>query len=190
MKKRTARILLVVLIILLGFFVIRAFYSYKGLIEKSVTGYVHADSVRGWMTVGYVSQLYDIEEECICRQLNYSEDQCRTTRVGETFGDRRIPIEEAKKELTLTVLGCRAEQKGERIIEPWMDVALASRVFNADPKCVCENLKISSKQCLQTELVDLIPEEELKGGNETLNKIRQTFLLCSDRPPKPPRRTP
>lgn len=185
MKKSTARILLIVFILLLGFFLSRAFFSYQALIEKQVTGHAKVDSVRGWMTVRYIGRLYDVSEDCLCAELGITGD-CGKTPAGSVFRENNVPFEQASEQLRLAVFRCRRESGDGPIIGPWMEVDLAADIYNADPKCVCDAFHLPPGQCVGKKLGELVRGERPHDLNASMAEIQEVIAACGQPTKTPP----
>ncbi len=185
MKKSTARILLVVFVLLLAFFLSRALHSYPGLIEKHVTGHAKVDSVRGWMTVRYISRLYDVSEDCLCAELGITGD-CGKTRAGSVFRENNVPFEQAREQLRLAVFRCRRESGEGPVIGPWMEVDLAAKIYNADPTCVCEAFNLPPGQCMGKKLGVLARGRGPHDLNASMQELHDVIVDCAQTKKTPP----
>ncbi len=174
------RVALVVVLLLLAFFAIRAFDAYKGLMEKMLYGHADMHSVRGWMNVDRVSKLYDADPACICGQFNMTLASCSRKSVWELNdgGPRRRPPDDRQLfELMSPVFEkiamCMYEKPPP---DDWMRFTYIPVLYGVDGGCVCTGLDLSAQDCGWMRVLDLIdkrrPEEAGTVKDEVWSVVR------------------
>jgi hypothetical protein len=181
------RLALVVIILLLAFFLRRAFGDYKGLMEKMLYGEADITSLRGWMNVERVSRLYNADPACICGQYNLSLQECskRTLFDLDGGGRRRMPPDPRQRADMMAAVYERVTTCMARKPMPqgWMSMDYASRLYSADMGCVCGKMGVSADECPKATVMGLVkrqgPEGDVRGVEDMLWRA---LGECADTP--------
>ena len=177
------RVVLVVLLILLVFFSVRALDSYRALGEKIVTGHSNVESLRGWMSLSYVAKLYDADPACLCQKFNIEPAECERTKLYELTPppspqaaqnlQRRVKIE--RTPIFEKVVSCQYEIPPP---QEWMSMTYVSELYQAHPSCVCGQLQIDTTQCESMTVKDVFKVKK-QSPKETRRQLDAAVKGCS-----------
>ncbi|MFC2162134.1 hypothetical protein ACFLRF_00500 [Candidatus Altiarchaeota archaeon] len=178
--KTKYRIALGVTIVLLIFFAYRAMDSYRALIEQVLYGRADVRSLRGWMSMEYISRMYGADQDCICSEFDLKPDECLKMKIWETrpneekgasIGERVL---DERNELFEKVTVC---QDKKPLPQDWMSMGFLSRLHGLDLDCVCDALGASIDDCSATLVHDV-----RKSGSETGERtnFRKIIIDCGN----------
>jgi hypothetical protein len=180
--KTAYRIVFIVLLIILAFLTVRAFFAYQSFIEKSVYGKSDVRSLRGWMSMDYISKTYDADEGCLCRQFNVTGDcpKAQLWKIQPAPQDRpEKPARQLPPDMSTIfekVTLCQAKKPAPA---DWMSFQYMSRLYPADLECVCRNLSVNVGRCPAMTVQDFIRDEGPGQNPETGKRmISQAIQSC------------
>lgn len=101
-ERKICIILIIVGLVLIGFFGFRAVRSYIRLEHKGLhPGTTNVEALRGWMTVPYIAKAYSVSEKYLFTSLNIPAAENQTRSLSQIqraydFGEKGAVVEAVK----------------------------------------------------------------------------------------------